>query len=111
MRRAKPAPLTKDDVAAILERAERPVFDGERAPNGRGVAGIKERAKAAAAAMGHVVSIIREDSPRRWIGRCDRCLAAAVTIRPEDEKPNPKTGDFFGGSAVSERCTKEEEQG
>jgi hypothetical protein len=89
--------------AAIL--AEREAL-AVRASAGKGLAGLKARARKAAEALGHNVPYIRtEDAERgRYLGRCDLCLTAAVTLRLNDPLPSKITGDFFGGSAARTEC-------
>lgn len=82
-----------------------------RAPAGRGIDGLKERARASAAALGHVVSRISEQRPGEYLGRCERCLTAALVIHPNDDTPSARTGDFYGGTATRLRCSSDEGRG
>jgi hypothetical protein len=76
-----------------------------RAEAGKGLAGLKARAKAFARTLGHVVAYISTEDAEagRYLGRCEACNAA-VTLRLNDPKPARTTGDFFGGSATRLRC-------
>lgn len=81
-------------IAAAMLNPPKPVAD----------AGLKRRAREAAAKLGHDLGFIRNRGAAGTLSaHCRRC-SAGVVLRPDDVVACPATGDFFGGAAVTTRC-------
>src|SRR5262245_33562294 len=66
----------------------------------------RREARQKAAALGHDLGpITAKGADRHLVGRCRRrgCIAAVV-FRPQDVMANESTGDFYGGTAVTQAC-------